>query len=248
MSEDLDITLKLHLHPLLAWYGVRRRIRGPGGKELLVEVPAGIRNKTRLRLKGEGKRLGNCQGNLYLEVQIKRSNFRLLQRGLLALGSVALGSLLIWRLSSSPFYDVWLVLGYLLIVTGVIVISGIFWGEYLDKRGVSVLVFLFLCGFPALIMNDFLLDIAFPWSAAFTCATIGGTVGGLLMCPRPMLSGLIGGFLAGNIALAAVYYYTLHRVTVWNYEIAVLLAIGSLPGFGVGWLLKKALSSHTSNK
>ena len=80
MSEDLDITLKLYLHPLLAWYGVKRRIKGFEDKELLVIIPAGIRNKTRLCLKGEGKRIGNDKGDLYLEVQVERSKCRFLQR------------------------------------------------------------------------------------------------------------------------------------------------------------------------
>ncbi len=248
MPDDLDITIELHLHPLLAWYGVTRRIQGIGGKELLVKVPAGIRNKTRLRLKGEGKRVGIDEGDLYLEVQIECSNLRLLQRGLLALGSVVIGIFLIWHYPSSQFYDIWLVVGYLMNVIGIIVLTGVLWDKYLGKREVGGLIYVFLCVGPPLIINNFLFDIAFSWFAAFTCATIGGTIGGLLAYPKPVLSSLIGGLLAGNIALAAIYYYTLYRTTIWNYEIAVLLFLGCLPGLGIGWLLKNILSNSSSDR
>jgi hypothetical protein len=241
MPEDLDITIQLQLQPLMAWYGVKRQIQGSGGKKLWVEVPAGIRNKTRLRLKGEGKIRGSSQGDLYIEVQIEQSKALLLRRGLAALGSVALGGLLMGQLSDSTLFELWIVLGYTLITFGIIVLMGIFLGEYLGKREVGALVFLLCCGGPPLLINGFVADIAFSWLAAFSCATIGGVVGGLLICPKPMLSGLIGGIVAGNSSLAVIYYYTLHNEIISNYEIVALLILGCLPGVGVGWLLKKGM-------
>lgn len=243
MREDLDITIQLQLHPLMAWYGVERKIQGFDGRKLWVEVPAGLRNGTRLRLKGEGEKRGDCQGDLYVEIQIKHPKFFLLQKVLAALGSGALGSVLISQLSDSIFYDVWLVLGFLSITLGGIIFAGIISGKCFDKRETGLCAFLFLCGSPALIINGFEVDIVFSWFAAFCCATIGGAVGGLSLCPKPRLSGLIGGILAGNGSLAAVYFYTLHRVTVFSFEIALLLTLGCLPGIGIGWLLKKALST-----
>lgn len=248
MPDDLDITIELHLHPLLAWYGVSRRIQGIGGKELLVEIPAGIRNKTRLRLKGEGKKVGIDEGDLYLKVQIECSNLRLLQRGLLALVCVAIGIFLIWHYSSSQFYDIWLVVGYLMNVIGIIVLTAVLWKKYLGKREVGGLIYVFLCVGPPLIINNFLFDIAFSWFAAFTCATIGGTIGGLLAYPKPVLPSLIGGLIAGNISLTAIYYHTLYRTTIWYAEIVILLLLGCLPGLGIGWLLKNILSNSSSGR
>ncbi|MEM0979738.1 MAG: hypothetical protein AAGH78_05620 [Cyanobacteria bacterium P01_H01_bin.58] len=98
-----------------------------------------------------------------------------------------------------------------------------------------------------LIINDFLSNIAFCWFAAFICATIGGTIGGLLAYPKPVFPSLIGGLLAGHISLAAIYYYTLYRTTIWSGEIAVLVLLGILPGLGMGWLLKKVLANLSSN-
>lgn len=248
MPDDLDITINLHLHPLLAWYGVTRRIQGFGGKALSIKVPAGIRNKTRLRLQGEGKRAGIDKGDLYVEVQIKCSNLRLLWRGLFALGSIVIGLFLIWHYSSSKFYDFWLVVGYLMNVIGMIVLIGVLWDEYLGKREVGVFLYTCLCVGPPLIINDFLFDIDFSWFAAFSCATIGGIIGGLLAYPKPVLPSLIGGLLASNIALTTIYYYTRYRTTIWHVEIAILLLLGCLPGLGMGWLLKNILSNSSSGR
>jgi hypothetical protein len=53
---------------------------------------------------------------------------------------------------------------------------------------------------------------------------------------------LIGGLLAGPLGLLAVYYYTQQRTSVTNVELAVVQLLASLPGFAIGWLLKRAMT------
>ena len=106
----------------------------------------------------------------------------------------------------------------------------------------GILVFVVLCGFPALEMNGFGFGIPFSLRTALACAAIGGAVGGLLICPRPFPAGLIGGLLAGPVGLIAVYYYTQHRAEVWTLELVIVQGIACLPGVGVGMLLKRTLS------
>jgi hypothetical protein len=67
----------------------------------------------------------------------------------------------------------------------------------LQKAGVAV--FVFLCGIPALEMNGFGFGIPFSPLSAFACATVGGALGGVMICPRPMSAGLIGGLLVGTL-------------------------------------------------
>jgi hypothetical protein len=114
----------------------------------------------------------------------------------------------------------------------------------LQKAGIAV--FVLLCGIPALEMNGFGFGIPFSPLSAFACATVGGAVGGLMICSRPMLAGLIGGLLAGTIGFAAVYYYSQHRERVSNFELLIVQGIASLPGYGIGRLLKSILSPAAS--
>jgi len=102
----------------------------------------------------------------------------------------------------------------------------------------GLLVFVFLCGLPALEMNGF--GIGFPISlqTGITCATLGGLVGGALICSRPLYAGIIGGLLAGPAGLLAVYFYTQNRVEVWNVELVLVQGVASLPGFLIGKYLK----------
>jgi hypothetical protein len=109
-------------------------------------------------------------------------------------------------------------------------------------QNAGVLVFVVLCGIPALEMNGFGFGISFTLGTALACATVGGAVGGMLICPRPLLAGLVGGLLAGPLGLIAVYYYTQGRQSVWNVELVIVQAIACLPGVGVGVLLKKVLA------
>lgn len=102
----------------------------------------------------------------------------------------------------------------------------------------GLLVFVFLCGLPALEMNGF--GIGFPISlqTGITCATLGGLIGGAMVCSRPLYAGIIGGLLAGPAGLLAVYFYTQNRVEVWNLELVLVQGVASLPGFLVGMYLK----------
>jgi ABC-type tungstate transport system substrate-binding protein len=94
-------------------------------------------------------------------------------------------------------------------------------------------------------MNGFGFGIPFSPLSAFACATLGGAVGGMMICPRPMLAGLIGGLLAGTLGFAAVYSYSQHRERVANFELVIVQGIVSLPGLGIGRLLKSMLSPRS---
>jgi hypothetical protein len=108
-----------------------------------------------------------------------------------------------------------------------------------QRAGIVVLVI--FCGFPALAMNGFGLRMHITPSIAFLCATLGGAVGGAMICSRPILAGLLGGLVAGTLGLLAVYYYTLNRGHVWNAEVAIVQCLASVPGVGLGWFMKKQL-------
>ena len=105
----------------------------------------------------------------------------------------------------------------------------------------GVLVFVFLCAVPALEMNGFGFGIPLTLPEAFACAAIGGVVGKVLICPQPM----VGGLLAGPLGLIAVYFYSQHRQQIWDVEVMDVQCLASLPGLGVGWLLKKMLSEDS---
>jgi hypothetical protein len=106
----------------------------------------------------------------------------------------------------------------------------------------GIMAFVFLCGMPALELNGFGFGIPFTESAALVCATLGGAVGGFLLCPRPWIAGLAGGLIAGPLGMLAALYYTEHRLQVWTPELVLVQGLASLPGFGIGLLLKKTLS------
>jgi Na+/proline symporter len=118
--------------------------------------------------------------------------------------------------------------------------------EFTRLQNVGMLVFVLLCGVPALEMNGFGFGLSLTFPMALGCATLGGAVGGILLCPRPLAAGLIGGLLAGTLGLLAVHYYTQQRTSVTNVELAIVQLLASLPGFGIGWLLKRAMSGPGS--
>lgn len=113
---------------------------------------------------------------------------------------------------------------------------------------IGLLVFVFLCGLPALEMNGF--GIGFPISlqTGITCATLGGLVGGAMICSRPLYAGIIGGLLAGPAGLLAVYFYTQNRVEVWNLELVLVQGVASLPGFLIGKYLKGLAAPHQESQ
>ena len=239
MPSDLDITTQLRLHPLMAWYGVKRSVEGGNGKKLYVEVPAGIRNQTRLRLAGAGRRRDGEQGDLFVEIKIDRPKFFFLQKCLLALGSLGLGSVIVAKLSESVLRDVWLILGSLLVTFGLLMLCGMIQPEYSGKREMGLGAFVFLSTGPALLINGFEFDVNFTWTAAFGCATLGGIIGSLSLQSQSKFANLAAGIIAGNSTMAMIYHYTKQRESIWNFEIALLIALGAGVGLGLNWLLKR---------
>ena len=70
------------------------------------------------------------------------------------------------------------------------------------QRG--IVVFVCLCGFPALELNGFGVGVPFTVPIAIATVVIGGAAGGALICPRPVTAGLIGGLIAGLSGFLAV--------------------------------------------
>ena len=73
-------------------------------------------------------------------------------------------------------------------------------------------------------------------------AVVGGAIGGVLICHRPWLAGLVGGIIAGPLGFLGVYYWSSFRNELWTLEIALAQGIASLPGVGVGILIRKLLA------
>lgn len=103
-------------------------------------------------------------------------------------------------------------------------------------------VFFVLCGWPGLELNGFGFGLPITLPIALACATLGGLIGGALVCPRPIAAGLIGGALAGPPGLVAVYLYTIPRESVYSIELVIVQGLASLPGVGVGFAIRKLLT------
>ncbi len=74
-GQQLDHHVDFELSPSEAAAGVEKLVtyqRNGQAKRLMVKVPAGVRQGTRIRLKGMGMATGNRAGNLYLHIRIKR--------------------------------------------------------------------------------------------------------------------------------------------------------------------------------
>ncbi|VTR96264.1 unnamed protein product [Gemmata massiliana] len=119
--------------------------------------------------------------------------------------------------------------------------------EMSGRQQVGIIVFVVLCGWPALELAGFGMGISLSLPTALVCATIGGAFGGLLMCPRPAVAGTFGGLLAGPLGLFAVCYYTQHRESVWTLELVVVQLVASLPGYLVGVLLQGILTGFPTD-
>jgi hypothetical protein len=78
IKEGLDVTHTILVSPLQSKQGHTRILKigiGEAGESLEVRVPAGIKNGTRLRLKGKGNQSGTSglRGDLYLRIKIMDS-------------------------------------------------------------------------------------------------------------------------------------------------------------------------------
>jgi DnaJ-class molecular chaperone len=51
--------------------GVKKQVTLPDGGDVVVQIPAGVRSGTRLRLRGKGRRRGDgSRGDAYLTVEV----------------------------------------------------------------------------------------------------------------------------------------------------------------------------------
>jgi hypothetical protein len=112
-------------------------------------------------------------------------------------------------------------------------------GGITRRQTAGILVFVLLCGIPAMEINGFGFGVPFSLPLAVACSALGGALGGVLFCPRPFRAGLIGGLLAGPVGLVAVVFYTHNRLRVANVELVLVQGLASLPGIGIGFLLKR---------
>lgn len=113
--------------------------------------------------------------------------------------------------------------------------------DFTRGQQLGILVFVLLCGIPAMEMNGFGFGLKLDLTTSLGLAALGGVLGGALLCPRPLLAGLMGGLLAGPAGLLAVYWYTEGLSRVSNYELVLVQGAASLPGVAVGWLIKHLL-------
>ena len=66
-----DVVLRLRVTTDEARRGVKKQVTLPDGADIVVQVPAGVRSGTRLRLRGKGRRRGDgSRGDAYLAVEI----------------------------------------------------------------------------------------------------------------------------------------------------------------------------------
>lgn len=112
----------------------------------------------------------------------------------------------------------------------------------------GLFVFIFLCGVPAMELNGFGFGLPITFQTGLFCATLGGLIGGVMICRKPLFAGIIGGLLAGPAGLLAVYYYTQNRQEVWNVELALVQGLASIPGFLVGKFLTRFGASRANGE
>ncbi len=107
--------------------------------------------------------------------------------------------------------------------------------------GVGILVL--TVGMPAMQRAGFvsLFEVCNGWSLpmCLAVATFGGAIGGALLGEQHYIAGLLGGLVAGPTAFLAMYFYALQRESMWNYEAVLVQLVGSLPGIGLFYVLKR---------
>jgi hypothetical protein len=116
--------------------------------------------------------------------------------------------------------------------------------EWPASKKAGLVISILSCVLPALTLNGFGLEIRLGMPLALGIAVVGGALGGILLCRRPLRAGLVGGLLTGPCGLMAVYAYTYARHRVWNVEIALVLLVGCLPGILVGYAIKRKIEDR----
>ena len=74
-TPDLDLHIDSELTPQEAAAGIEKEVsykRGKRNKKLMVKVPPGVKEGSRIRLKGMGLRHGKKAGDLYLLIKIRK--------------------------------------------------------------------------------------------------------------------------------------------------------------------------------
>jgi len=118
-------------------------------------------------------------------------------------------------------------------------------GDLNGMQRIGILVFVFLCGVPAMEINGFGLGLPISLPIGLVVSVLGGLVGGALICSRPIAAGMIGGLLAGPMVLIATLFYTQGRSQVHTLELTLVGMVAVLPGLGVGYAIKKLFGSST---
>lgn len=115
-----------------------------------------------------------------------------------------------------------------------------------NSAKLGFLIFAIFCGLPAAAINGFFGGWDISLTAALISATLGGIIGGVLICPKPWSAGFVGGLLAGPIGLLAVFYYTKLRTEVFDIELVLVQMVASLPGLAVGFWIKRFIEQSTT--
>ena len=74
-GEEADMHYKVEIEFLEAAKGAKKNVQTPEGKSLSINIPAGVKDGQKLRLKGQGRQTrGGQKGDAYVEVKIKPSD------------------------------------------------------------------------------------------------------------------------------------------------------------------------------
>ena len=74
-GEELDVHYRTEVEFLEAAKGAKKQVQTPEGKSLSINIPAGVKDGQKLRLKGQGRQSRNGRkGDAYVEVKVKPSD------------------------------------------------------------------------------------------------------------------------------------------------------------------------------
>jgi len=111
-----------------------------------------------------------------------------------------------------------------------------------QKVGIGVCTL--TCMLPALEVAGFGFGLSMSLREGLVIASIGAAIGGAMLCPRPIIAGLIGGLLSGLCGVYGLFLYAVSRSRLWKFEVVVVLGLSILPGIGCGLFLKKLITAR----